>query len=95
MSDWKMPRESLEWVGPLTVSANGVPTLTYQVSLVKVHERPKTFLPPDPLAGGLGLLVGPGGTWAVEPGTYTIWVKITSAGEAPVLDTTGNTIYIT
>jgi hypothetical protein len=91
---WTMPRESREWVGPLTVTANGVPTLTYQVSVVHGADRPTRWAAPDPLGGQLGVLVGPTATWPLAPGQYSIWVQVTSAGEAPVLDDVG-TITVT
>ena len=89
-----MPRESLEWVGPLTVTANGVATTTYVVAVVAHNARPTAFLAPDLLGGQLGALVGPGGTWPLVPGYYQIWVKVTASGESPVLDNVG-TIVIT
>jgi hypothetical protein len=91
---WTLPRESKEWVGPVTVTANGVPTTTFSVSLTTGTDRPAGWRAPDVQGGQLGILVGPGTSWPLPPGLYAIWVQIVSSGEAPVLDDVG-TIIIT
>lgn len=94
MNEWRMPRESLEWVGPLTITVNGVVTTSYVVSVVPLRTRPTLWLPPDPLLSAYGMLIGPGGTWPLGTGVYQVWAKVTVTGETPVVDNAG-TIYIT
>lgn len=93
-TNWTLPRESREWVGPITVTVNKVATATFTVSVVPMGSRPAVFLLPDVLGGELGALVGPGSTWPLDPGVYGVWVKVAATGESPVLDNIG-TIVVT
>ena len=91
-TNWTLPRESEEWVGPLTVTVNGAAITAFTVAVVAVGARPASWLAPDLLGGLYGVLVGPGGTWPLTAGSYAIWVKVTAAGESPVLDNAGSII---
>ena len=93
---WTLPRESEEWVGPLTVTVNGAPVTTYQVAVVKHGQRPTAWATPDndprtPFTA-LGVLIGPGTANALAAGSYHIWIKVTSSPELPVLDDAGQII---
>jgi hypothetical protein len=83
---WTLPRESKEWVGPITVTANGVPTTAFKVAVVAAGTRPTAYVNPDLLGGAQGVLVGPGATWPLPQGVYQVWVQVTAATEVPVLD---------
>ncbi|HXH59085.1 hypothetical protein [Iamia sp.] len=96
MTTWRIPRESLEAVGPLAVTANGVPVTNFSVAVIPRGERPVAASWQAPLTIGTGKyvpLIGPGAT-VLPPGSYTIWVRYTANPETPVLDSAG-TIIIT
>lgn len=84
---WKLPREGKEWIGPLTVTMNGVPATDYKVQLVRDGERPVPEDWADPIldSGNYGIVVGPN----LIPGKYSIWVRRTTALEDVHLDDVG------
>lgn len=88
--EWVIPRESKEWVGPLVVLANGVPTTTYTVCLKKDGLRPVVgdFGNPVPDGSDLGVIAGPN----LEPGTYRVWVRKVTSLEDVWLDDVGYVI---
>lgn len=98
MTTWILSRLSTEWVGPITVTADGTPVTGWTYALVPANSRPASVddiaLVPQPLDGGLGILVGPGTGHVLEQGVYRIWVRYVDAPEAPVLNDVGS-IYIT
>lgn len=93
---WHVNRLSREWVGPITVAANGTPVTGWTYAIAPVTD------PPDDVAdiagtataldGGLGLLVGPGTDHELAPGEYSIWVRYDADPEAPVLADVGRII---
>lgn len=95
---WTLPRLSTEWVGPIVVSRDGAPVTGWTYALLPFGERPATTGAidgsPDPLDGGLGILVGPGTDHVLAAGVYRIWVRYVDDPEAPVLDDVGR-IHIT
>ena len=95
-TEWVLPRESEEWVGPLSVTVSGQVITTFQVAVVKHGQRPTTWATPDsdprtPFTA-LGVLVGPATANVLTPGTYRIFVKVTSSPELPVLDDAGQIV---
>lgn len=95
MTTWRIPPESIkEFVGPLTVTANGVPTTAYKLAVVEygaraaVWEDPVTH--PDNAVAGLGVVVGVGSNHLLVAGhAYLIWVQIDLGISEPVLDDVG------
>lgn len=91
-TQWQIPRESREFVGPLAVTVDGTPTTAYEVAVLADGTRPNasSWRAPDNVGGSLGVLVGPGGTYELAPGNYRIWARVTDANpESPVLDSAG------
>jgi hypothetical protein len=89
---WKIPRESKEWVGPITVTitVNGV-TTTVDPSEVKFAVLPKGRRPAptdwaapiaEPGGDGIGVQADP----AAGYGWFGIWAQITDTPEIPVLE---------
>lgn len=90
---WKIPRESKEWVGPITVTVDGAVTTTnIKIAILPNGIRPtapdwKTpDVDPDPPATAPGAMVGPGTTFVLAHGLYGIWVQITDTPEIPVIE---------
>lgn len=98
MSVWILPRITVEWVGPIVVTADGTPVTGWTYALFPPAYRPdlpeEVAATPDLLDDGVGILVGPGTGNDLARGTYRIWVRYVAAPEAPVLDDVG-TIHIT
>ena len=89
MTVWRLPALSREWVGPITVAVDDVPTTGWTYLLLPWGEKPATpediNLAPYALDGGLGILVGPGTSHVLLPGEYRVWLRYVDAPEAPVL----------
>lgn len=92
ITNWTIPRESVEWVGPIHVYANAVETSTYMVAVVEEHNRPMVWTAPAPgdVPNTFGVMVGPGTGHVLPPGDYRIWVKVNGVSEQPVLDHVGS-----
>lgn len=89
---WTLPRESLEWVGPIAVFAkvDGIPVpvdpSVIRFALVPSGQRPALdeWLPPVVEPGGTAL-----GVQAIPldtQQTFGIWIKFTDNSNVPVLD---------
>jgi hypothetical protein len=93
MTTWHINRLSREWVGPITVAADGTPVIGWTYALVPEGETPATVDEiagvPSALEGGLGVLVGPGTDHVLDPGTHVLWVRYVDEPEAPVLADVG------
>jgi hypothetical protein len=76
MTIWTFDRDDVRWVGPVTVTDNGVPITNYTVSVYIYGGRPASWAAPDVQPGGtaLGVLVGAGTKWPMTAarGTYVI-----------------------
>lgn len=98
MTTWTLPRLSIEWVGPITVTRDGDPVTDWVVAVFPRQYQPATVdeidEQPTALDGGLGVLVGPGTANPLTPGLYRLWIRYVSNPEAPVLNSVG-TIQIT
>ncbi|HXH79943.1 hypothetical protein [Nocardioides sp.] len=94
MSTWTIARESVELVGPLTITDNGVAITTYEVAVVAAGSRPTVWGPPNVVGVNRFVLVGPGTARPLTPGVYRIWVRHTASPETPVMDDVG-TIVVT
>lgn len=89
LTQWELVAETLEWVGPITVTVNGSPVTNFTLAVVEGSARPVTFVTPDadPDAPGTakGVIVGAGSTFPLLVGkTYTIFAKYSDSPEVPV-----------
>ena len=84
---WTLPRETKEWVGPITTKANGVAVTNFKVALMIETARPvvSDWLDPVPDGTDLGVIAGPN----LPIGRYKVWVKYSTALEDVVLDDVG------
>ncbi len=81
---WNLVRETREWVGPIVVTVDGLPTTSFEVSLTQGAARPATWTAPYELESMFGILVG-STTWPLPAlGTYTVWARVTDVPEIPV-----------
>lgn len=86
LTQWSIAAETKEWVGPITVTADGTPTTDFEVTLSGPGQRPADWVAPTSLDSGLGLLVGEGTDFPLLPGRkYTVWIRYTDSPEIPVL----------
>ncbi len=86
--EWSLPAETKEWVGPLTVTLDGVPQTSYEVQVQLAAARPVigAWAAPTVLEGEGGVLVGVGTSFPLVPlKKYTVWVRYTAAPEIPVV----------
>lgn len=75
------PRESVEFQ-PVAITVNGTAVLTgVTFSVVEYGLRPSTFGTAVSLSGNIGVMVS-----ALDPGDYTVWAKIVSSPETPVVE---------
>lgn len=83
---WSLAAETLEWVGPIDVTADDVPVTTFTVNVALSTARPGTFTATTTLDGGRGVLVGVGSGYPLIAGKkYTVWIKFTDSPEVPVM----------
>lgn len=89
LTQWQLPKETKEWVGPLTVKVNGTVVTSFSVAVTEGTTRPTDWQPADPDPDGgttLGVLVGEGTLFPLTIGRkFTIWCKFTDNPEIPVL----------
>lgn len=85
ITTWDIPQLSREWIGPITVTANGVAVTSYKLALMPDGSEPATGDWADPTLSGteLGIIAD------VAPGSYRIWAKYDTALESVVLDDVG------
>jgi hypothetical protein len=82
---WTLIKETKEWVGPITVTVDGVPTTSFEVAVVLPPARPATWTTPTLLDGDYGVLVGEGSTYPLTVGKkYAVYVRHTDSPEIPV-----------
>lgn len=85
LTQWSVAAESKEWIGPITVTADGVPTTAWEGTLTAPGARPETWVAPTELDAGYGLLIGNGTSFTLLPSRkYTLWVRFTDDPEVPV-----------
>ena len=88
MNIWRLPRESVEWVGPVTLDGDeGV----LERALVPSGQRPAEadWKAPTTIGTERGLLVQ-----GLAVGNYRLWARVTDLPEVPVFDDVA-TIIIT
>jgi hypothetical protein len=77
LTQWRVAAETKEWIGPITVLADGVPTIDFQVTLTGPGERPAVWAAPTVLDGGRGMMIGTGTDFTLVPGRkYTAWIRL-------------------
>lgn len=82
---WTLAAETKEFVGPITVTLNGVPTTTFEVTVTSGAGRPTAWKDRDEIGARRGVLVGVGTPFPLRPGQkYTIWTRMTDVSETPV-----------
>ena len=96
MTVWRIPRESVELIGPITVTEEEEVIESFDVALLPVGTRPTEddWAAPEVVESNYFILVGPGTDLELDPGSYLLWARYTANPEIPVLNETG-TIYIT
>ena len=85
LTQWSVAAETKEWVVPITVTADGVPTTAFDVTLTAPGARPATWQAADVLDGDRGILIGTDTDFELLPGRkYTVWIRFTDDPEVPV-----------
>lgn len=88
LTTWTLVAETREWVGPITLSADGVPVTAFEVTVTEPGARPGTgagWVAPTVLEGQRGVLVGTGTPFVLRVGRKcTIWARFSDTPEAPV-----------
>lgn len=85
LTPWSVAAETREWVGPITVAIDDVPTSDFEVTLTAPGGRPTAWEEPLLLSGERGILIGDDTTFPLLPGRkYTVWVRVVDDPEIPV-----------
>lgn len=79
-SNWRIPRETEEWIGPVTVTPADKPL---ELAILPVGQRPVPADWETPLVidGKPGLMFAPPAS-----GAYSYWARVTSSPETPVVE---------
>ena len=94
LTQWSVAAETKEWVGPITVTADGVPTTAFEVTLTAPGDRPATWVTATLLDGNRGILIGDDTDFPLTAGRkYTAWVRFTDDPEVPVLHVGNVRVY--
>lgn len=77
---WRIPRETVEWIGPVTVTPADKPL---ELAILPVGERPaaEDWQAPLVIDGKPGLMFTP-----TDPGAYSYWARVTASPETPVVE---------
>lgn len=80
MTTWRIPRESVEWIGPVVLTGDVAPI---ELALIPQGARPTSadWKSPEILGGQSGYLVS-----GLAPGRYSLWAKVSDTPEIPVFD---------
>jgi hypothetical protein len=86
LTAWSVAAETKEWVGPITVTADGDETTEFEVTLTAPGARPLEWVTPTTVQGNQGILVGTDTDFPLTPGRkYTAWIRFVDNPEEPVL----------
>lgn len=90
MTTWTLPRETVEWVGPVTITHEGEPVGTFELALLPRALRPteSDWAAPTDLEGQAGYLINT----PLDPGVHRLWARVPGVPETPVLDDVGTVI---
>lgn len=95
---WQVPQLSREWIGPLSVTADGIPVTDWVYKIMPFDQRPVTAESidgePTILDDMLGIMIGPGTGNELSPGRFLIWIRYLSGAEAPVLNNVGVLVIV-
>lgn len=84
-TQWTFDRDDIRWVGPITITDDGVETTDFTVTLHRESDRPTVWLAPDvePAGAALGIRVGAGSSWTAttKQGLYLIRARIVGTSE--------------
>jgi hypothetical protein len=97
LRQWTLYAESKEWVGPISVTVNGQPASSFELSIIPaLNGRPigpwvsplaaETALPDGNAGQGLGLVVGPGTDFPLSIGSHLIVARYATDLEAPIIE---------
>ena len=91
---WTVPRESREWIGPITPTYVGATITTFDVACIAygTHPLETDWMAPTMLGQAAGVLIGPGTTLILPPGPYALWCRFLANPERPVVTDFGNVI---
>ncbi|MGH8965298.1 MAG: hypothetical protein ACRDXB_08210 [Actinomycetes bacterium] len=81
---WTLPRESKEYVGPITVKLGGVEVDTFEISVSVAGERPETWEDPVDYEGAPHRLTGPHDS-DLPVGLHHVWARVTDDPQLPVI----------
>jgi hypothetical protein len=85
LTAWTVAAETKEWVGPISVTADGDATTEFEVTLTAPGARPADWSEPTVLETQRGILIGDGTDYPLTAGRkYTVWIRYTDDPEAPV-----------
>lgn len=87
VTEWTLVAETKEWVGPITVVADGTPTEDFEVTVTGPGARPVDWHAPLALDGGLGVLVGETTQFPLVVGEKSaVWIRLVNDNpEEPVI----------
>lgn len=87
VTQWELVEETREWVGPITVTADGTETDDFEVTVTGPGVRPTDWHAPLELDGQFGVLVGLGTQFPLVFGEKsTVWIRLPDDNpEEPVL----------
>lgn len=84
---WRVPHETKEWIGPVTVTANGIGISSWEGCLLADGTRPleADWQTPDSIGPDKGIMIGSGTNYpTLTKGSYILWVRFNNGTEVPV-----------
>ncbi len=87
MTTWELPAETKEFVGPITLTANGAAVTNFEIAVAVKGQRPTTWAAPTLDGTDRGVMVGAGTAVPLVPGrTYVIFARYATLLETPVIE---------
>lgn len=86
LTAWSVAAETCEFVGPITVTADGAPVTNFEVTVTAPGARPIVWVAPEVLGGNRGVMVGTGTPFLLTASTkYVVWIRYADSPETPVM----------
>lgn len=85
---WRLPKETKEWIGPITVTADGAVITGWQIALIADGLRPSEadWHAADQVGIEYGVMIGEGSNYpSLSIGSYLLWVRFDNGTEKPVV----------